>query len=241
MHCSRIIVLLGWVLPTAGGCLGPTPPVIEMSEKVRLPAKSAAIFFVDGMALDRMNALLEGGALPNIRKYFVEGGVGVEFAVASMPAITYPNSVSLLTGCFPGHHDIMGNIWFDRRTLEIRDYSHADSYRSVNQHFNRQTLYEILEDHFSVNVQCHTRRGVSHTFDNLLPTGLDWYTHNFSAVDERVGLTFSRVIALANRKRRWPTVMTFYFPGVDEVGHRYGSDSERYAAALGSADRAIGV
>ena len=28
MHCSRIIVLLGWVLPTAGGCLGPTPPVI---------------------------------------------------------------------------------------------------------------------------------------------------------------------------------------------------------------------
>ena len=73
-----------------------------------------------------------------------------------------PRSVPLLTGCFPGHHDIMGNIWFDRRTLEIRDYIHAGSYRSVNRHFDRRTIYEILGDRFSVNIQCHTRRGVPH-------------------------------------------------------------------------------
>ncbi|MEE9211762.1 MAG: alkaline phosphatase family protein [Phycisphaeraceae bacterium] len=208
---------------------------------MRIPDKSAVIFFVDGMDRRRMQELLEAGELPNIKKHFVDGGVGVKYAVTSMPAITYPNSVSLLTGCLPGHHDIMGNLWFDRRTLEIPDYIHAGSYRSVNEHFDRKTIYEILHDHFTVNVQFHTRRGVTHTFDHVVPTGIDWYTHNFSGVDRRVGYTFSNVIRLANRARRWPTVIMFYFPGVDETGHRYGSDSARYAEALKVVDHSIGL
>ncbi|MCH8052859.1 MAG: alkaline phosphatase family protein [Planctomycetes bacterium] len=199
------------------------------------------IFFVDGLDRTRMVGLLEAGELPNINKYFVEGGVGVQHAVTSMPAITYPNSVSLLTGCFPGHHDIMGNLWFDRQTLEIPDYIHADSFRSVNEHFDRRTIYEVLHDHFTVSVQFHTRRGVTHTFDNLVPTAIDWYTHNFSAVDRRVGYTLTDVIRLANREQRWPTVMTYYFPGVDETGHRYSSASRPYDEALMTADHSIGI
>ena len=199
------------------------------------------IFFIDGLDRTRMMGLLDAGELPNIKKYFVEGGVGVHYAVTSVPAITYPNSVSLLTGCFPGHHDIMGNLWFDRQTLEIPDYIHADSFRSVNEHFDRRTIYEVLHDHFTVSVQFHTRRGVTHTFDNLAATGIDWYTHNFSAVDRRVGYTLRDVIRLSNREKRWPTVMTYYFPGVDETGHRYGSASRPYDEALMTADHSIGI
>ena len=208
---------------------------------VQIPDKSVVIFFVDGLDRTQMMGLLEAGELPNINKYFVEGGVGVQHAVTSMPAITYPNSVSLLTGCFPGHHDIMGNLWFDRQTLEIPDYIHADSFRSVNEHFDRRTIYEVLHDHFTVSVQFHTRRGVTHTFDNLVATGFDWYTHNFSAVDGRVGYTLTDVIRLANREKRWPTVMTYYFPGVDETAHRYGSTSRTYDEALMTADHSIGI
>lgn len=221
--------------------MSPQPPVVSLSERVRIPDKSAVLFFVDGMDHSRLFELLDAGLLPAIKEHFVDGGVGVDYAVSAMPAITYPNSVSLLTGCFPGHHDIMGNLWFDRRTLEIPDYIHADSYRSVNEHFDRRTIYEILDDHFTVSVHFHTRRGVTHTFDNLLPMALDWYTHNFSAVDRRAGETFADIIRLANRRERWPTVTTFYFPGVDEVGHRDGSRSARYTEALQAADYSIGL
>ncbi|MCZ6653410.1 MAG: alkaline phosphatase family protein [Planctomycetota bacterium] len=234
-------MLTSAALLLGSGCLAPQQPSIRLSAKVEIPKRAAVIFFVDGLDRTRMMGLLEAGELPNIAKYFVEGGVGVRHAVTSMPAITYPNSVSLLTGCFPGHHGIMGNLWFDRRTMEIPDYIHADSFRSVNEHFDRPTIYEVLHDHFTVSVQFHTRRGVTHTFDNLMPTAIDWYTHNFSAVDRRVGYTLTDVIRLANREQRWPTVMTYYFPGVDETGHRYSSASRPYDEALMTADHSIGI
>ncbi len=234
-------MLTSAALLLGSGCLAPQQPSIRLSAKVEIPKRAAVIFFVDGLDRTRMMGLLEAGELPNINKYFVEGGVGVRHAVTSMPAITYPNSVSLLTGCFPGHHGIMGNLWFDRRTMEIPDYIHADSFRSVNKHFDRCTIYEVLHDHFTVSVQFHTRRGVTHTFDNLMPTAIDWYTHNFSAVDRRVGYTLTDVIRLANREQRWPTVMTYYFPGVDETGHRYSSASRPYDEALMTADHSIGI
>ncbi len=234
-------MLTSAALLLGSGCLAPQQPSIRLSANVEIPSTAAVIFFVDGLDRTRMMGLLEAGELPNIQKYFVEGGVGVRHAVTSMPAITYPNSVSLLTGCFPGHHGIMGNLWFDRQTLEIPDYIHADSFRSVNEHFDRPTIYEVLHDHFTVSVQFHTRRGVTHTFDNLMPTAIDWYTHNFSAVDRRVGYTLTDVIRLANREQRWPTVMTYYFPGVDETGHRYSSASRPYDEALMTADHSIGI
>ena len=241
MYDNRIRILAGVAVLFATGCLGPQQPAISLSKKVHIPDKSVVIFFIDGLDRTRMMGLLEAGTLPNINKYFVEGGVGVRHAVTSIPAITYPNSVSLLTGCFPGHHGIMGNLWFDRCTMEIPDYIHADSFRSVNKHFDRRTIYEVLHDHFTVSVQFHTRRGVTHTFDNLITTAIDWYTHNFSAVDRRVGYTLNNVIRLANREKRWPTVMTYYFPGVDETGHRFSSASRRYDEALMTADHSIGI
>jgi len=241
MHHNKIRMLAGIALLFGSGCLNPQQPSIKLSAKVELPKTAVVIFFIDGLDRTRMMGLLEAGELPYINKYFIEGGVGVQHAFTSMPAITYPNSVSLLTGCFPGHHGIMGNLWFDRRTMEIPDYIHADSFRSVNEHFDRRTIYEVLHDHFTVSVQFHTRRGVTHTFDNLVTTAIDWYTHNFSAVDRRVGYTLTDVIRLANREQRWPTVMTYYFPGVDETGHRYGSASRAYDEALMTADRSIGI
>lgn len=239
-NCYRNLISLSLLL-LVSGCLAPQPPVVRLSDRVQLPDKSAVIFFVDGMDRARMHELLVAGELPGIQKHFVEGGVAVEHAIVAMPAITYPNSVSLLTGCFPGHHGVMGNLWFDRSTLELPDYVHLDSFYTVNGHFRHNTIYEILDDKLTVSVQFHTRRGVTHSIDNTIPAGFDWYTHNHSGVDRRVGYNLRDIVRLADRERRWPTVMTFYFPGVDEVGHRHGSDSQRYAEALQVADRSIGM
>ncbi len=198
------------------------------------------VFFVDGLDHTRFNELLNAGKLPNIQKQFVEGGVGVRNAVTSIPSVTYPNAVSLLTGCFPGHHGILGNQWFDRETFFLRDYSSALTYQTVNTDFKNPTLFELLDDKLTVNVRCHTRRGATKSFDHAIGTGLDWVFNRYGHADQRVGLTAPMVAEFAQKTGRWPAVYLSYFPGVDATGHLCGSDSDDYEKGLIIADEAIG-
>ena len=204
------------------------------------PGKSAVIFFVDGLDRAVFEEMLAAGELPAIHERFVVGGVGVERAVASLPPVTYANSVSILTGTFPGHHGILGNEWFDPVRLLYRDYGRASTYQKVNGDFPVPTIYELLSDHFTVNVQCHTRRGVTATTDNKLASLVDWGLGRFSNVDKRVGERIDRVFALSRKARRWPTILLNYFPGVDACGHMYGPESTQYRNALHVVDAAIG-
>src|SRR5213075_2013071 len=129
---------------------------------------------------------------------FVNRGVRVDRAVSCLPSITYPNAVSIMTGRFPGHHGILGNRWFDRRTLELPDYMSAATYKDVNEHFSVPTIYELLSDRLTVNVQCHTRRGATYTFDNMVLSGFNFYFKMYKSVDARSGNTIEDVAALAN-------------------------------------------
>lgn len=222
------------------GCADAAAYRVRLDPAVRRPDRSVVIFFVDGMDRGRLERLLSDGSLPNIERRFVRAGVGVEHAISSMPALTYPNAVSLLTGLFPGHHGILGNRWFDRHTLRYQDYGSASTYRRVNEDFSAPTLFERLRDRFTVNVQCHTRRGVTWTIDNWAESGIDWLFGNYSGVDARVGRRIERVSDIANQVGRWPVVLLNYFPGVDEVGHRFGVESSQYARAMQIVDAQIG-
>ncbi|MFQ5491619.1 MAG: alkaline phosphatase family protein, partial [Phycisphaerae bacterium] len=238
-HRSVIWPLLS-LLALVAGCAQGTSAYRVLGAGVQRPERAVVLFFVDGMDRRVFHRLVEQGDLPNFERIFVTGGVGVEHAIASMPAITYPNAVSLITGRFPGHHGVLGNRWFDRLTLIDQDYGSAATYRSVNRDFESATLYELMPDRLTVNVQGHTRRGVTHTFDHWALSGIDWFLGSYTSVDQRVGACIDRVVNLARREGRWPTVLTAYFPGVDEVGHRYGPGSKRYLDALRNADRQIG-
>ncbi len=237
---SAVGLVAAALLPAMTGCIAVWRSDLKLAPKVRRPDKSVVLFFVDGMDRQRFDDLLRSGELPNIEERFVRGGVGVEYAVTSMPALTYPNAVSFVTGRFPGRHGIMGNRWFDRHQRFYQDYLTAATYLLCNQDFLTPTLYEILPDHFTVNIQGHTRRGVRDTFDAPIESGLAWLFLTYACLDDYVGVRFVSVVDLANRVGEWPTVLTLYFPGVDEVGHLYGPDSEQYADALRIIDRAVG-
>ncbi|GMU32189.1 MAG: alkaline phosphatase family protein [Planctomycetia bacterium] len=234
-----ITILYSALLIAPAGC-GRQPLVLSISDKVERPARSAVIFFVDGMDESRMNELLAEGRLPNIDKRFVKGGVRVNNAVTSLPAMTYPNTVSLFTGCFPGHHGIMCNQLFDRHRLTWIDYITLENYQHVNQDFTQPTLYELLDDRFTVNVQCHTQRGVTHSFDNRIETGPAWFLGWHIPVNQYVASCIEQVGTLAERVRQWPSVLTFYFPGLDAAGHAYGSHTDYYAKVFEDVDYQIG-
>src|SRR5262245_13349802 len=88
------------------GCSVTTGPIqLQINEHVALPDRAVVMFVVDGMDHTCLHAMLAAGELPNIAHRLGEGGIEVEHAVDSMPSITYPNLVSVMTGLFPGHHD----------------------------------------------------------------------------------------------------------------------------------------
>ncbi len=222
------------------GCYDHRPPKLDIAPDVVRPPRSAVIFFPDGMDRGRLRELLASGRLPNIARRFVAGGVEVRGAVSSLPSITYPNCSAMITGVFPGHHGILGNFWFDRGSLESRDYMTLGTYRTVNQHLRVPTVYDYLGDAFTVNIQGHTRRGVSQTIEQDLGFAWSWVSGGFWYADHRVGRCFAELPALANRVGRWPALVMSYYPGVDEVGHRFGTDSPEYAEALINIDRTVG-
>jgi arylsulfatase A-like enzyme len=216
------------------------PLQLVIDQDVERPARSVVIFFPDGLDRTRMEELLAAGELPHIRERFVEGGVRVEHAIASLPPITYPNCSSVITGRFPGHHDILGNAWFDRRSLTAQDYASFETYRTVDQDMTSPTLYDLLADDFTCNIQNNIRRGVTQSIDNAATFAWLWISGQYIAADRYASYSLEEAVAIANRVKRWPTVLMTYYPGVDEVGHRWGPDSPEYASALRNFDAIVG-
>lgn len=239
---SLIVLLVLTPLAAWGviGCRGNQPLHVRLDADVSVPQRCAVLFFADGLDQTKMRELLSQGRLPHIQRHFVEGGVEVRRAIAALPPTTYPNAVSLLTGLLPGHHGILGNQWYDRDTMLFFNYGSGETYRSVNEHFDALTIYDLLSDELTVNVQCHTRRGATFTIDNVNLSAIKWFLGWYEGYDRRVGISIEEVGQIANRQKRWPILTTLYFPGLDEVGHACGVDSRRYAGALRTVDAQIG-
>jgi hypothetical protein len=213
---------------------------IRLHDDVQRPAKSVFIFFVDGMDVQRVEELVAAGRLPHIRDRFVDQGVQVRYAISSMPSSTYPNCSAMITGRFPGHHDILGNFWFDRRTLVARDYASYSTYLMVNDDLKAPTLYDLLTDRLTVSVGYHTYRGAGVSIPNSRLLFWAWAFGDYTSADSGIEPTLNEVAEVANRRKHWPTVIMTYYPGVDEIGHRCGTNSPQYAEALENIDRIIG-
>lgn len=233
------LVVVGLMAVVAAAGCAHRPPIV-CDPNVRKPERSAVVFFVDGLNPEVLERLMAKGELPNISRRFRRGGVRIEWAVASLPSVTYANAASIVTGHFPGHHGILGNRWLDRRSLLARDYGHATTYRSVNDDLTVATLFDRLDGRFTVAVGSHTYRGASVVVTHPLGDGLRWLFGGYSSFDRRVGRCMPGVVRLARKHGEWPSVILAYFPGVDEIGHRHGTESDRYRRALSVVDRAIG-
>ena len=222
------------------GCGEPGPLRIHLNDDVVRPPRSVIVFFPDGLDRSRFNDMLAAGELPNITRRFAQGGVHVDRAVDSLPSITHVNCASLVTGLFPGRHGLLGNFWFDRRTLESHSYLTLDSFRTVNAHFTAPTLYDILRDRFTFNLQLQTCRGVTRTIEGADVLTWNWLWGTYLAVDRSVPERLREVAAIANAEKRWPSVIMTYYPAVDEIGHHWGPNSAEYGEALKQLDSAVG-
>jgi phosphonoacetate hydrolase len=73
-------------------------------------------FLFDGANANVLYDMALRGELPNVAALMAEGTAYAHGAMASLPTVTLANHTSVLTGCFPGHHGVLHNAWFDRAT-----------------------------------------------------------------------------------------------------------------------------
>ena len=76
-------------------------------------------FLLDGCNPNTLYRLAASGAAPNVARLMALGTAFRHGAMAGLPTVTLANHTSLLTGVYPGHHGILHNAWWDRRTGEV--------------------------------------------------------------------------------------------------------------------------
>jgi arylsulfatase A-like enzyme len=229
------------LLAVLSGCAADRPIHVRLDDSVRLPERAAIIFFVDGLGERDFDEAQAEGRLPNITKHLLNRGVRAQNAVTCIPSITYAVGVTFLTGRLPGHHGITSNKYYEPSTGVFRNYCHAQTYLDADLHYpSSPTIYEILHDRVTVNIQLPLRRGVTHTIDNWATSGLNWFAENRMGVDCLVAQQFELTGQRARWWGQWPDLIMAYFPAIDKIGHEIGPRTDAYKQAIANVDTEIG-
>jgi hypothetical protein len=129
-----------------------------------VPQDALLLFYVDGVHVPVMEEMLARGELPNLKRFFVDGGVSVRHAITSVPSVTFANAASMVTGVYPGEHQAWANKWFDRNLLFTRNYEQGRG--AIDTDMEGPTIFELCPDKVSGIVGAAVQRGVK------LPVGV---------------------------------------------------------------------
>ncbi len=70
----------------------------------------------DGTNANVLYDMAARGEAPNVARLISMGTAFGHGAMASLPTLTLANHTTIVTGAHPGHHGILNNAWYDRRT-----------------------------------------------------------------------------------------------------------------------------
>lgn len=110
--------------------------------------KRFAILLVDGLSPATLEKYVDGGSLPNLRRYLKTGSYHGN-VVASFPTVTGPAHVPLFTGINPASIDLVAHNQFVRATGKFENY--LVSYKKITEHLGgRPTLYNDFQNSAAV-------------------------------------------------------------------------------------------
>jgi phosphonoacetate hydrolase len=91
-------------------------------------------FLFDGTNPNVLYDMAARGEAPNVARLMAMGTAYGHGAMAGLPTVTLANHTSILTGRLPGHHGILHNAWFDRRTGEQVITNSNDTWPTAMRH-----------------------------------------------------------------------------------------------------------
>ncbi|MCD4825775.1 MAG: alkaline phosphatase family protein [Phycisphaerae bacterium] len=213
-----------------------TPPAGVGRKAVR----GAIVFVVDGVNGHIFQQMLEKGELPAMRKYFADRGLYVQRAIANTPSVTLANITSLATGRFPGHHDITGVRWFDRRGCIWRDYTTIAQKNTLDGDYRAGNIFEQFPGEMTVSIFYQPHRGTTKFFENWMSAGPAFFFGMYEYIDRLTLLRFGEMMDIARRRSQFPVVTYAYLLAPDFNAYAHGVSSRQYRQAIQHTDKQIG-
>jgi predicted AlkP superfamily pyrophosphatase or phosphodiesterase len=209
-----------------------------------------------------------GGEAPNVASLIDSGVAYAHGAMAGLPTVTLANHTSILTGRLPGHHGVLHNAWFDRRTSEqvITNssatwpwctrhlFDGVDSVHTVLRRFRPEVFTASVDEPCDLDASWSTfdafrrgevptpgaKEGLPHTTERFVRPNKDY---RWSTIVDHAGVEQATGI-LGGRFRGssfpTPTFLFCNFTLTDAAMHAGGPYSEIAAAAVRDTDGRMG-
>jgi predicted AlkP superfamily pyrophosphatase or phosphodiesterase len=161
-------------------------------------------------------------------------GVRAEGLIPSFPSKTFPNHYTLVTGLYPGHHGVVGNVMRDPRTSRVFTMAKRDEV-SDPMWWGGEPIWLTVQ-RAGGRAAAMFWPGSEAPIKGVRPSYWMPYQHEM-ANDARV----DRVLAwLDLPPPERPSFVTLYFSDVDGAGHGFGPNSRELLRALETVDASLG-
>ena len=233
-------------------------------------AQHVVVFLFDGSNPNVLYDMAARGDAPQTARLLAMGTGYAHGAMAGLPTVTLANHTSILTGRLPGHHGILHNAWFDRRTGEqVITNSNATWPRAMDHAFDGvESIHTVLHRHepdaftASVNEPCDidadystfgffrrgevppmpkSPEGLPHTTERFVRPSKDY---SWSSIVDHMGTEQAVGIwdgTYRDEQYPRPRFMFANFTLTDAAMHEGGPYSEIAAAAIRDTDARMGT
>jgi len=170
----------------------------------------------------------------NLLELAGHGASAPEGMIPAYPSITFPSHYTIVTGLYPEHHGIVGNVFYDPARKQV--YSYRDASTVTDGSWYGGTPLWVLAEEQGMRAACFFWPGSEADIQGVRLSYYARYSDKFPN-DQRVGQVLAW-LRLPAAKR--PHFITLYFSITDHAGHEYGPDSPQVADAVHEVDGELG-
>jgi predicted AlkP superfamily pyrophosphatase or phosphodiesterase len=154
--------------------------------------------------------------------------------IPAYPSITFPNHYTIVTGLYPEHHGIVGNVFYDPVRKQV--YSYRDAGTVGDGKWYGGTPLWVLAEEQGMRAACFFWPGSEADIQGVRPSYYMKYDSKFPN-EKRVKQVLQWLQLPAAQR---PHFITLYFSDVDSAGHAHGPDSPEVAGAVHEVDKEVG-
>jgi predicted AlkP superfamily pyrophosphatase or phosphodiesterase len=234
-RASRVLRLCFLAAVLTGAALAQDPtPVITVPNPPNTPAQQAKHYVVlvslDGFRYDYPSKY---GA-PHLLALGKTGATAPDGMLPSYPSLTFPNHFTIVTGLYPEHHGIIGNVFWDPTRNQTYVYSQTQS--NADGTWYSGTPLWVLAEQQGMRSACLFWPGSEAEIQGKRPS---YYLHFDDKLDDEKRI--DQIVAwLKLPPELRPHFITLYYANADHAGHAYGPDSDEVRAAVHHLDNMIG-